>query len=111
MKVNKDFSYKEVTLLSYDEFKKRCSFFFECYFGKENYDFFIDKKYYCSEGCVFCNIYRKDDVFKQITLEQYDYYQEICYKLYSGFGKNEEHVSDFISLTSMFNYIIANELI
>lgn len=111
MEVNKDFSYKEVTLLNYKEFKQRCDFFFECYFGKEKFNFFVNEQYYCGEGCLYCNIYRNDDIFKQILIEQHDYYKETCYKLYSGFGKDEKHISDFISLTSVFNYIIANDLL
>lgn len=107
MKVNKDFSYKDVKLLPYEEFKKRCKFFFDCYAGSENFDFIFNKGYYCGEGCSSFVIYSFDGKIKDININQCDYALEEHYDLWIGI----EYISDFASLTSVFNYIIANDLL
>ena len=111
MKVNKDFSYKEVNLLSYNEFKKRCKFFFDCYADSNNNGFNFTNHYYCGEGSFSFSIFNYSELNKDITIVQNDYYQETCYKLYSGFGSKEKYIGDFITLTNALNYIIANDLI
>lgn len=111
MKVNKDFSYKEVNLLSYNEFKKRCKFFFDCYADSNNYGFNFTNHYYCGEGSFEFSFFSYNNSFDDVTIQQCDYALELCYKLYIGFGENEKYIGDFMSLTSAFNYIISNDLI
>ena len=105
-----NWSYKDITLFSFEDFEKRCNIFFDMYFNTKEYEKIISTHYYCGDGIHSFTIYDKDMLNELFTIVQNDFAGDLYFMVYVGEydinydSRNEYH---FQSLTKAFNFIIS----